>query len=273
LVSLLENFFLKLKHVMSIREPETVNPTWTAIFRYDFGVLGIGASLLTFVLIVIWLFMSPLNGLGARSSSEVTIEYFNWHPFLMSLAFLVLMVPAVLSFEVFPFARHTNKSIHGFFNMLAFFTAIAAFAIILDCHNDLSTTGSFHTVHGCNGLLVLILLSINYFAGFILYGLQCGDSLRATLKPLHKRLGLCVIILALANIALGVFEQELKKSLKGSIHQLSNAIGVMCALTVVSIVFTVAKFADKKDDETTKYTPIVDTTNATTTYGTEMAIE
>jgi len=178
------------------------------------------------------------------------------------------MIPAILSFEILPFARNTNKSIHGFFNMLAFFTAIAGFAIILDCHNNLSTTGSFHTVHGCNGLFVLILFALNYFAGFILYGLQWGDSYRATLKPLHKRLGLSIILLGLANIALGVFEQELKKNLKGSIHQLSNAIGVLCAVTILGVIFTITKFVDKKDDEAIKYAPINDVTTETTTYGT-----
>jgi len=252
---------------MSIREPETVNETWTSIFRYEFGSLAIGGSLITFILIVIWLNMDPLDGLGARESS-VTVEYFNWHPFLMSIAFLLLMLPGVLAFEVFPFLRNTNKSIHALCNMLALLTAYAAFAIILDCHNFLGSSGSFHTVHGCVGLVVLILLTLNFLAGFILYGLQIGGTYRATLKPLHKRFGLCVMILGLMNIALGVFEQELNKSLTGSIHQLSNAIGVMIAITIISVIFTVTKFMDKKDDDSVKYTPIVE--NPTPNYGTEL---
>jgi len=255
---------------MSLREPEVVNDTWKAIFRYDFGVFGLGSSLLTFVLIVIWLMDDKLGGLGARSSYKVAVEYFNWHPFLMSLAFLVFMTPAVLSFEVFTFARHTNKSIHGLANTLAFCAAIAGFAIILDCHNDYPTsTGSFHTVHGCIGLTTLTLLTINYIAGFVLYGLQWGGSYRATLKPLHKRLGMSCIVLGLANISIGVMEQEKGKNLKGSIHQLTNAIGVMCALTLIALIFSVVKFVDKKDDDTAKYAPIVDNTNATTNYGTD----
>jgi len=248
---------------MSIREPEVVNPTWTNVFRFEFGTLAMGGSLLTFVLIVIWLFMPQLDGLGARSST-VTPGYFNWHPFLMSLAFLVFMAPAVLSFEVFPFARHTNKSIHGLLNLIAVLSAFAGFAIILDCHNNLSSTGSFHTVHGCIGLFVLILLAINYFAGFILYGIQwAGPAWRGSLKPLHKRLGLSVILLGFANVALGVFEQELKKPLTGPTHQLSNAIGVIIAVTILAIIFTIVKFSDKRDDD---YALIVDNT---TNYGTE----
>jgi len=220
-----------------------------------------GGSFLSFILIVVWLFMSPLDGLGARVSTKVTITYFNWHPFLMSLAFLVFMIPAILSFEVFPFARHTNKSIHGLLNLIALLAAMAGFAIILDCHNNLSTTGSFHTVHGCIGLVVLILLVINYFAGFILYGIQIAPPVwKASLKPVHKRLGFTVMLLGIANITLGVFEQELKQSLKGSIHQLSNAIGVICAFTFLGVIFTIAKFSDKRDDD---YQLIGDKPNAT----------
>jgi len=254
----------------SIREPETVNPSWTSFFRYECGTVALGGSFLAFILIVIWLFMSPFDGLGARVSSGVTITYFNWHPFLMASAFLVFMIPAILSFEIFPFARHTNKSIHGFLNLLSLLAAIAGFAIVLDCHNNLSTTGSFHTVHGCIGLVVVILLALQYFGGFILYGIQlAAPAYRGSLKPLHKRLGFAIVLLGVANITLGIFEQELKKNLKGSIHQLSNAIGVICAVTFVAIIFSIAKFVDKRDDD---YQLIVDNTNANTNnqnYGTE----
>jgi len=151
-------------------------------------------------------------------------------------------------------------------NLIAVLAAFAGLAIILDCHNNLSTTGSFHTVHGCIGLFVLILLAINYFAGFILYGIQwAGPAWRGSLKPLHKRLGLTIILLGLANIALGLMEQELKKSLKGPTHQLTNAIGVILAVTILAIIFTLVKFSDKRDDD---YSLIVDNpTNAN--YGTE----
>jgi len=251
---------------MSTREPENVNEIWTNIFLHGFGPLAIFGSLLTFVLLVIWLNLDGVGGLGPRPSTKTTAEYFNWHPLLMSLAFLVFMTPAVLSFEILPFARHINKSIHGFANLLALLTAFAGFAIILDCHNNLSTTGSFHTVHGCIGLTVLIIFACNYFLGFILYGLQLGDSLRGTLKPLHKRLGLCVITLGFTNMSIGILEQEIKKTLSDSETKFTNALGVICASTLICILFTLVKFVDKKDTDI-KYTPIQDSTNKTPNYG------
>lgn len=255
---------------MSLREPEDVDETWTKIFRQGFGSLAIGGAFLTFVSIIIWLNLDQLGGgLGMRSSNGVTAQYFNWHPLLMSMAFLIFMTPAILSFEIFPYPRHANKLLHAFVNTLALLAAFAGFGIILDCHNNLSSTGSFHTVHGCVGLVVLSLLAINYFLAFVLYGLQCGGSLRTKLKPLHKRLGFCVITLGFANITLGIFEQELKKQLKGPTHQFTHAIAIACIVTLIGVIFTVVKFIDKKDVDP-KYTPIADADSTNQTTNQEM---
>jgi len=243
---------------MSTREPERVNETWTKIFRNDFGTIAFFLPILTFIAIVIWLNLDQIGGLGPRPSSGVTAEYFNWHPFMMSLGFLVCMTPAVTSFEILPFSRHTNKTIHGILNVLAVLAAGGGFYIILDCHNNLSNNGSFHTVHGCIGLTTLITCALNFFLGFFLYVVQIGGSLRATLKPFHKRLGFATVIIGLANIALGLMEQELKKGVTGPTHQLTNAIGVAIAITILSVIFTVAKFVDKKDVEDHPYSSVGD---------------
>jgi len=256
---------------MSIREPEDVDPRWTKIFQQNFGTLAIGGSFVTFVCIIIWLNLSQLgSGFGTRQSSGVTIQYFNWHPLLMSMAFLIFMTPAVLSFEIFPYPRHANKLLHGFCNTLALLSAFAGFAIILDCHNNLSSVGSFHSVHGCVGLVVLSIFAINYLLAFVLYALQWGGTLRAKLKPLHKRLGFCVITLGFMNMTLGIFEQELKRNLKGPTHQFTHAIAIACVVTLIAVIFTLVKFIDKKDLDP-KYTPIVDldVTNQRTNQGIE----
>ena len=79
----------------------------------------------------------------------------------MSTAFLLLMTPAVVAFEIYPMARSTNKNLHGLFMGLALISAFAGLAIILDCHNNLTDAGSFKTLHGTVGLFTLIILGIN----------------------------------------------------------------------------------------------------------------
>ena len=89
------------------------------------------------------------------------IKYNSWHPFLMSSSFLLLMSPAIIAFEVYPMARSTNKNFHGILMSLSLICAIVGFAVILDCHNNLSNAGSFKTLHGCVGLFTIIIFILN----------------------------------------------------------------------------------------------------------------
>jgi len=230
----------------SSREWEVVPDNWKKVFQFGFSCMGYVLALVSYSLVIYWLSSDKLGGFGKRGNT-VTAHYFNWHPFCMSTAFLVFISASVLSFEVLPFARRYNKTIHALLNTFAFIGMIAGFYIIYDCHNNLSSVGSFHTVHGCVGLTIIIIATINYLLGFVFYLLKIGGNLRGNLKPLHKRIGLCVLIYGFGNIALGLLEQELKKSLTGHIHQLTNAIAVMVILSAMCIVFSLVRFVDKKD--------------------------
>ena len=102
-----------------------------------------------------------IGGLGLRNSKMVTVEYFNWHIFLMGTAFLLFMLPGTISFEIYPFTRNINKNLHGLLNTFSFICVIVALIVILDCHNILTDTGSFQTTHGICGLITIILFALN----------------------------------------------------------------------------------------------------------------
>ena len=69
------------------------------------------------------------------------------------------MIPAIISLGLCPFPRNYNKIIPWF----------AGLSTILDCHNNLTNTGSFLTFNGCVWLLTLIILSTNYIGAFFMY--------------------------------------------------------------------------------------------------------
>lgn len=255
----------------SLRVPENVSEGWDKVFKNQLGAIAAIGSLIAFTLIVIWLHDDALGGgLGLRDSSGVTTQYFNWHPLLMSLAFLVCMMPAFLGFEVLPCTRNLNKNIHAVLNTCALIAAMAGLGIILDCHNTLTDSGSFHTVHGILGLITLILLVLNYFGGFFMYVLKLGGALRGSLKPLHKRMGLFCIMLGLATLCLGVQEKQDKSGLDYTTRAgaLANAIGIIVILSLGAAVFSVAKFVDKKPVEA-QYKPINQAKNDTPNYTTQ----
>ena len=230
----------------TVRAPENPTAMWSNVFRYDFGTFTLVMSVASWIVTVVWLFNGQMGGLGARSN-VVTKEYFNWHPFLMATAFLLFMAPAVVSFEMYPLARHTNKNIHSVLMGGALVAAFAGLAIILDCHNNLTDTGSFLTLHGSVGLFTLIILALNYIGGFVMYVLKLGGTLRGSLKPLHKRLGLLTILMGMATISVGVQEKADKGGLYGGALEMTYAIGILVYATIGGVVFTVAKFSDKAD--------------------------
>ena len=96
-------------------------------------------------------------------------EYLNWHPFFMCTAFVLFITPAIVSFELYPFPRNYNENIHCTLMTFSIILSFAGLSIILDYHNNLTYTGSFLTFNGCDALLTLIILSINYIGAFIMY--------------------------------------------------------------------------------------------------------
>ena len=47
------------------------------------------------ILIFIWLLSDDLGGFGLRTNI-LTANYFNWHPLVMSMAFLLFMTPGII---------------------------------------------------------------------------------------------------------------------------------------------------------------------------------
>ena len=80
------------------------------------------------------------------------------------------MTPAIISFELYPFPPKYNKNIHSTLMTSAIIPSFAGLSIILDCHNNLTSTGSFLTFHGCVGLLTLIILvHLNFLVYYTVY--------------------------------------------------------------------------------------------------------
>lgn len=226
----------------SFRAPERIVGRWSWLFTKCFGSGAILCSWTAFALVCQWIKLSN-NGLGSRKSDN----YFNWHIFLMSLSFLVFMVPSVLSFEVLPFSRSMNKYFHFLLNTLALGFAIAGFYIVYDYMNNLTGQehGNFQSGHECFGLITLTLMCINYFGGLFMYIFKMGGRMRGILKPFHKRLGLFVTLLGLATLCLGI-----QWAWTYDKHQwMERTIIVLTVMSIGGIIFAVSKFVDKKEKD------------------------
>jgi len=229
----------------TIRKPENLTDDWRRVYSYGFGLGGILLSLLSMVLIIVWLTSEDGGGLGAREDS-VTAAYFNWHPLLMSLAFLALMTPASSAFEVYaPFQRNVNKNIHAALQTLAVVCVICGYAIIYDCHMGLGDAGLANSMHSIAGYMTMAFVGLNYAMAFVLYVLKMGGSWRGTLKPLHKRLGLLSLLMGYGTILMGMTEKA-NGSVGGTLVLTQVTVGLI-VLTTLSVTFSIAKFVDKKE--------------------------
>eukprot|EP01084_Bolivina_argentea_P254334 427556_1 len=245
----------------SIRSPENLNAAWTNIFSYGFGGFGVTLSLVTMILIFIWLLSSDGGGLGLRDNTAVTTDYFNWHPLIMSIAFLLFMTPAASIFEIFSLcSRNRNKQIHGLFQSLSIICIIIGYIIIYDCHTILSTHGLALSMHSIAGYITIGLCIITYIMGVYLYVLKLGGQLRGELKPLHKRLGIMSLFMGYSTMLMGMTEKA--NGLNGNSLILSQVIIGLLIGTCLCIGFSIIKFINKKHSDF-KYAIIPDDVDAT----------
>ena len=214
-----------------------------AIYSYGFGGFGVFLSIISMILMFIWLLSPSGGGLGHRQEI-ITLAYFNWHPFLMSLGFLIFMTPASSAFEVYaPFSRNTNKRIHGALQTLAIVSIGAGYTIIYECHVVLSDHGLAQSMHSIAGYITISLVTITYAMGLILYAFKFGGSCRAEMKPLHKRLGLISLSLGFTTLMTGMTEKA--NTMTGGELVFCQVIVGLLVGTILCFSFSTAKFMDK----------------------------
>lgn len=216
--------------------------------------------MLSFLLVIIWLCSEQGGGLDTRDSSGVTAGYFNWHPLMMSCAFLALMTPATSAFEVLSACspRAANKNVHSILQTAAIICIVAAYAVIWDCHTVLTDTGLANSMHSIVGYIAMAMVGLTYLMGFCMYVLKWGGSLRGTLKPLHKRMGFASWMLGMVALLMGMTEKA-----NGQAHLptlvLTQVITGLVVFTAVFVSFSIVKFEDKSDVEAHKYTSLPNT--------------
>ena len=218
---------------------------------YLFAIFG---SFVAWILLVIWLCIDENGGLGLRDSSQLTAGYFNWHPFCMSFAFILMLFSSVLSFELSPFAPRVNQHLHWICHTISFIIAIAGLAIVLDAHLVLTHKGFLNSIHGVLGMITLSLFIINYIHGLMAYLLRrcddrqcgcCGSDPAST--SIHKRIGLMVVIGSSCNILIGMSE-VIERAPSETSKRLGQAVAVILFLALSGLVSTLVRFQSKRED-------------------------
>lgn len=190
-------------------------------------------ALTSFALMMYWLFAANMLG-GLASSGELL---FNWHPFLIALAFLCFCQSA-LAYRLVPGVHQTQQRVHATINTIGL---ALLFAAVIMVHTYKNENGDAHmlSLHSWIGVTTLTIITAQWLLGLLTFALDCCNADgRAWFMPLHKWLGVCGFVSLLANVLLGVLNrQSMLPGWATMTRSLANWIGVMTLLTGVTILY------------------------------------
>jgi cytochrome b-561 len=218
-------------------------------------------------LIAAWA-VGPLGGLGAwsrgadggsgdapPSSSTYTARLFNWHPLLMSLAFLVFAGEALLAYRSHmpaplaltptttpPPQRPARKAAHASLHALALLVALLGSTAAWRSH-ELAAPPIPHlySPHSWVGLAAMLAFLLQAAAGASTFlSRSSPPERRAALAPWHRLAGLCVFFMTLAAIATGLQEKATFAQAFGGAPVRGRVVGMAAAAELGMVLSGVA---------------------------------
>lgn len=141
----------------------------------------------------------PINGKD--------LPNFNFHPFLMAMAFTVFGSEALMAYRGYlPLVGRSHakaKGVHSVFNLLFVVFATAGVAIVFQIHN----AGKQHNLastHGWFGLTAYILLLFQLVFGVFAFLISSNQVLKKALLPFHKLFGVATYLTGILAMEIGL---------------------------------------------------------------------
>ncbi|XP_026818107.1 cytochrome b561-like [Rhopalosiphum maidis] len=185
---------------------------------------------------------------GGFSFTEPKI-IFNWHPLLMTIAFVYLFANAILHYRTFP--NNTKKKlkkqhslIHGCILILI---VIAGFAAFVSHQYSVPKIPHLYSLHSWLGIITILMFLSQFISGlwcFLYPGVAAQH--RETLAPYHVFFGISIFTLAIATAVLGfcekiIFSLSNKYKLFPAEGVLGNILGIFCVFYCVLVVYMITK--------------------------------
>ncbi|KAE9524743.1 hypothetical protein AGLY_014793 [Aphis glycines] len=185
---------------------------------------------------------------GGFSFTEPKI-IFNWHPLLMTIAFLYLFANAILHYRTFPNntkqkLKNQHALIHGCILILI---VLAGFAAFVSHQYGKPQIPHLYSLHSWLGVITIIMFLSQLISGlwcFLYPGVAVQH--RETLAPYHVFFGIGIFILAVATALLGFCEKIIfalsdKYKLLPAEAVLGNILGIVCVFYCILVVYMITK--------------------------------
>lgn len=155
---------------------------------------------------------SDINGTFDASLALNPYHYFNWHPLLMTLGFVLCYMEGSLAYRVLPFtgtiaAAPINKWIHGTLQGIATACGIAGTVCIFKYHT--ATDGyTLYSLHSWVGLITVILFAFQFVMGLWFFALQKNGAIRGYFIATHRWLGTLLGAFTATAIVTGILDMQ-----------------------------------------------------------------
>ncbi|KAL4113101.1 hypothetical protein QTP88_016787 [Uroleucon formosanum] len=185
---------------------------------------------------------------GGFSVTEPKI-IFNWHPLLMTIAFIYLFANSILHYRTFQNnTKQKLKKQHAFIHCcILILIVVAVFAAFVSHQYATPPIPNLYSLHSWLGVVTITMFLSQLIIGFWCF-LYPGVATRhrATLAPYHVFFGIAIFILAVATAVLGVCEKiifSLDKQYKllPTEGVLGNILGILCVFYCLLVVYMVTK--------------------------------
>lgn len=210
-------------------------------------------------LVCIWVF-GYLGGLSLspkvtdqETGENVTSGIFNWHPILMTLAFVGAMAEAILTYSspLIPIAgenRLLKKYVHGSLHLGAVVLTVLGIVAAIQSHTLKKPVAmpNFYSTHSFLGILTCLMMVGQMVLGCMAYLFpQWSLPERQAFSPVHKFFGGATFCVGMATIMVGIQEKttflQLVKQpgVRSGIMQIPAFMQVLVACFSVLVMFQV----------------------------------
>jgi len=189
------------------------------------------------VIVSIWVY--ELGGLGSTDH-----ELFNWHPLLMTLAYMLFMTEGVLAYVCLDGSHSEKKIIHLILQACSLFFSLLGVYVVFDFHAE-NKYPDLYSVHSWVGLLTIFLFGLQFLGGFMtFYRSQATVQRRQEFLPYHKFLGAVTVGCAYGAMMLGAFDKQAmlpKDDVYSFSRMLANSFSIVVVATGAAVLFQISE--------------------------------
>lgn len=224
-------------------------------------------------LLLIWIFIY-LGGLSFSpkmidEETNDTFGIFNWHPLLMSLAFIGCMSEAILTYSsplVHSTDRKLKKYTHAALHAAACVLTVCGIVAAIKSHTLKAPTPmpNFYSTHSYLGVLTCLMMIGQIVFGVMAYLYpQWSLGERQAFSSVHTFCGGATLCVGMMTLMVGLQEKTTflqlvqKPNVRGALMQIPAFIQVGVALFTVLVLYQVVFVSKLSQKKTTQFAPIL----------------